>query len=62
MIGHAGDPATKIPASCDSDVKGLKIWDCPGFNDTSPVQEIANAFHIRRILENTGKVKLVSGY
>jgi GTPase SAR1 family protein len=35
-------------------------WDCPGFEDTKgPIQDIANAFFIKKIFDNSKYVKLV---
>jgi predicted GTPase len=57
VIGHKLASETKIPNKCF--VKDLIIWDCPGFNDTEPVQEIANSFYIKRLFETTDQLKFV---
>ncbi|WP_425364487.1 hypothetical protein [Candidatus Tisiphia endosymbiont of Mystacides longicornis] len=57
VIGHKLASETKIPNKCF--VKDLIIWDCPGFNDTEPVQEIANNFYIKRLFETTDQLKFV---
>ncbi|WP_425360854.1 hypothetical protein [Candidatus Tisiphia endosymbiont of Ceraclea dissimilis] len=56
-IGHKMTSETKIPNKCLA--KDLIIWDCPGFNDTDPVQEIANSFYIKRLFETTDQLKFV---
>jgi Tfp pilus assembly protein PilF len=56
-IGHKSASETKIPNKCLA--KELIIWDCPGFNDTDPVQEIANSFYIKRLFETTEQLKFV---
>jgi Ran GTPase-activating protein (RanGAP) involved in mRNA processing and transport/energy-coupling factor transporter ATP-binding protein EcfA2 len=56
-IGHKMTSETKIPNKCFA--KDLIIWDCPGFNDTDPVQEIANSFYIKRLFETTDQLKFV---
>ncbi|MCC8416917.1 MAG: GTPase domain-containing protein [Rickettsia endosymbiont of Gnoriste bilineata] len=57
VIGHKMASETKIPNKCLA--KELTIWDCPGFNDTDPVQEIANSFYIKRLFETTEQLKFV---
>ncbi|WP_342278331.1 hypothetical protein [Candidatus Tisiphia endosymbiont of Myopa tessellatipennis] len=57
VIGHKMASETKIPNKCL--FKDLTIWDCPGFNDTDPVQEIANNFYIKRLFETTDQLKFV---
>ncbi|WP_425360364.1 hypothetical protein [Candidatus Tisiphia endosymbiont of Ceraclea dissimilis] len=57
VIGHKMTSETKIPNKCLA--KKLPIWDCPGFNDTDPVQEIANSFYIKRLFETTDQLKFV---
>ncbi|MDD9334877.1 MAG: hypothetical protein PV347_02365 [Rickettsiaceae bacterium] len=57
VIGHKLASETKIPNKCL--FKDLTIWDCPGFNDTDPVQEIANNFYIKRLFETTNQLKFV---
>jgi tetratricopeptide (TPR) repeat protein len=57
VIGHRMASQTKIPNKCLAD--GTVIWDCPGFNDTDPVQEIANSFYIKKLFETTYEVKFV---
>lgn len=37
----------------------MVIWDCPGFNDTDVVQEIANSFYIKRLFETTKYLKFI---
>lgn len=38
----------------------MVVWDCPGFNDTGGiVQEIANAFYIKKIFETTKNLKFI---
>ncbi|WP_417905067.1 hypothetical protein [Candidatus Tisiphia endosymbiont of Micropterix aruncella] len=59
IIGHKLASETKIPNKCLDLTKGITIWDCPGFNDTDPVQEIANSFYIKRLFETTEQLKLV---
>ncbi|WP_425363420.1 hypothetical protein [Candidatus Tisiphia endosymbiont of Hybos culiciformis] len=57
VIGHKMASETKIPNKCFA--KDIIIWDCPGFNDTDPVQEIANSFYIKRLFETTEQLKFV---
>ncbi|WP_375331722.1 hypothetical protein [Candidatus Tisiphia endosymbiont of Temnostethus pusillus] len=57
VIGHKLASETKIPNKCFA--KDIIIWDCPGFNDTEPVQEIANSFYIKRLFETTDQLKFV---
>ncbi|WP_341755608.1 hypothetical protein [Candidatus Tisiphia endosymbiont of Ptychoptera albimana] len=57
VIGHKLASETKIPNKCFA--KDIIIWDCPGFNDTDPVQEIANGFYIKRLFETTEQLKFV---
>ncbi|WP_375318672.1 hypothetical protein [Candidatus Tisiphia endosymbiont of Oplodontha viridula] len=57
VIGHKMSSETRIPNKCFA--KDLTIWDCPGFNDTDPVQEIANSFYIKRLFETTEQLKFV---
>ncbi|WP_425364407.1 hypothetical protein [Candidatus Tisiphia endosymbiont of Mystacides longicornis] len=57
VIGHKMSSETKIPNKCLA--KDLTIWDCPGFNDTDLVQEIANIFYIKRLFEITDQLKFV---
>ncbi|WP_341757468.1 hypothetical protein [Candidatus Tisiphia endosymbiont of Ditula angustiorana] len=59
VIGHKLASETKIPNKCFAKDKDLIIWDCPGFNDTDPVQEIANSFYIKRLFETTEQLKFV---
>ncbi|WP_375332840.1 MULTISPECIES: hypothetical protein [unclassified Candidatus Tisiphia] len=59
VIGHKMASETKIPNKCFAKDKNLIIWDCPGFNDTDPVQEIANSFYIKRLFETTEQLKFV---
>ncbi|WP_341747855.1 leucine-rich repeat domain-containing protein [Candidatus Tisiphia endosymbiont of Dascillus cervinus] len=59
VIGHKLSSETKIPNKCFAKDKDLIIWDCPGFNDTDPVQEIANSFYIKRLFETTEQLKFV---
>ena len=57
-IGHNYFSETKIPNKLK--VGNVAIWDCPGFSDSAgAVQEIANSFYIRRLFDNTGKLKFV---
>ncbi|MFP3018079.1 MAG: hypothetical protein ACEY3E_04140 [Candidatus Tisiphia sp.] len=59
VIGHKLASETKIPNKCFAKDKDLIIWDCPGFNDTDPVQEIANSFYIKRLFETTEQLKFI---
>jgi hypothetical protein len=57
-IGDTSNSVTTIPQLW---VKGeYAFWDCPGFEDTKgPIQDIANAFYINRIFENSKEVKIL---
>jgi predicted GTPase len=57
-IGDTSISVTTIPQLW---VKGENaFWDCPGFEDTKgPIQDIANAFYINRIFENSKEVKIL---
>jgi tetratricopeptide (TPR) repeat protein len=57
VIGHKMASETKIPNKCLAN--GTVIWDCPGFNDTEPDQEIANSFYIKRLSETIDQIKLI---
>jgi hypothetical protein len=58
VIGHnTAASETKIPNKCL--VNGTVIWDCPGFKDTDPVQEIANSFYIKKLFETIDEIKFV---
>ncbi|MDD9334637.1 MAG: hypothetical protein PV347_01075 [Rickettsiaceae bacterium] len=57
VIGHKMASESKIPNKCVA--KDTTIWDCPGFNDTELVQEIANRFYIKRLFETTEQLKFV---
>ena len=56
-IGHQMASETTIPNKLL--VGDTVIWDCPGFNDTDPAQEIANSFYIKRLFAITEQLKLV---
>lgn len=56
-IGHGKVSETTIPNKCV--VGNTVIWDCPGFNDTDIVQEIANAFFIKKLYTQHPKMKFV---
>lgn len=66
-IGHQSCSETSIPNKCATDPNdtiskckardGTLIWDCPGFHDTSVIQEIANAYYIRKLLEQNKLLK-----
>lgn len=56
-IGTQMSSETTVPNSCRT--SGISIWDCPGFNDTNFVQEIANSFYIKRLVETSGSLKFV---
>ena len=59
-ISHQFKSETTIPLKIYSKLQeGLIIYDTPGFNDTKPIQEFANAFYIQRIFETTGALKIV---
>jgi Ran GTPase-activating protein (RanGAP) involved in mRNA processing and transport/predicted GTPase len=64
-ISHKMVSETKIPNRVASkipnklSIKNVVIWDCPGFNDTDPVQEIANSFYIKRLFETNKFLKFV---
>jgi len=58
VIGHNMASETKVPNKCLGR-NGTVIWDCPGFNDTDPVQEIANSFYIKRLFETTEEMRFV---
>ena len=57
-ISHRVVSETKVPNK--QVLNNVTIWDCPGFKDTGGViQEIANAFYIRRVFETTSYLKFV---
>jgi predicted GTPase len=56
-IGNRMSSETTVPNRCKT--SGVTIWDCPGFNDTEVIQEIANSFYIKRLLDNSGSLKFV---
>jgi ankyrin repeat protein len=59
-IGHKKDSETAIPSAWRSTDGRVTYWDCPGFNDTNgPVQDIPNAFYLRRIFDIAARVKLM---
>jgi energy-coupling factor transporter ATP-binding protein EcfA2 len=58
-ISHDKTSETKIPNKCLVDGSDLVIWDCPGFNDTDVVQEIANSFYIDKLISTTKRLKFV---
>lgn len=57
-ISHSKKSETTVPNRFISDDK-VKIWDCPGFNDTTPAQELANSFYIAKLFTEYSKIKLV---
>ena len=66
IVGHKMSSATKVPNKIEASkilnkcfAQDLVIWDCPGFNDTDPVQEIANSFYIKRLFETNKYLKFV---
>lgn len=59
-IGHASISETTIPSKCVDKMNNLVYWDCPGFGDTNGVvQDIVNAFYIKRIFDHSIKLKLI---
>ena len=57
-ISHRSASETKVPNKQVLD--DVTIWDCPGFKDTGGiVQEIANAFYIKRLFETTSQLKFI---
>jgi serine/threonine protein kinase len=58
-IGHTKDSETTIPSKWKSS-NGEVYWDCPGFADTNgALQDIPNAFFIKKIFNMVSKIKLV---
>ena len=57
IISNNMTSETKIPNKCQ--LGDLVIWDCPGFRDTDVVQEIANAFYIKKLCETNKQLKIV---
>ena len=56
-IGQGELSETKIPNFLT--VEDVKVWDCPGFNDTQVVQDIANSFYLQRVCEVSIALKIV---
>lgn len=59
-IGHESVSMTTIPnkwlskEEFDECLTDIIYWDCPGFEDTKgPFQDIANAFYVKRLFENS---------
>ena len=50
---------TEITIPNKINIGDCAIFDCPGFEDTSLIQEIANSFYIRQILNFANSFKLV---
>lgn len=58
-IGHRKDAETSVPNKWQSQ-DNVVYWDCPGFGDTAgPVQDIPNAFFIKKIFDTSTKIKLL---
>ena len=59
-ISHDKVSETKIPMKVKSE-SGLVVWDCPGFADIGrdPMQDIANAFYVQRLIDTTKELKFV---
>lgn len=58
-ISHNKTAETKIPNKCKITDQQLVVWDCPGFNDTDIVQEIANSFYISKLISTSKQLKFV---
>jgi hypothetical protein len=57
-LGHDGDSKTTVPNKIK--MGNIVYWDCPGFGDTKgAVQDIANAFYVKRIFDISKQVKIV---
>ncbi len=57
-IGHTKDSKTAIPDKWSNN--HTTYWDCPGFEDTNgPLQEIPNAFYLKKIFDSAKEVKLI---
>jgi uncharacterized protein Yka (UPF0111/DUF47 family)/energy-coupling factor transporter ATP-binding protein EcfA2 len=54
----SGIAETKIPAFKEIE-DNFVLWDCPGLNDTDPVQAIINAPNIQKLINNIGNYKVV---
>lgn len=57
LISDGFSSCTKIPNKLL--INGSTYWDCPGFDDTSVEQDIANAYYIHKILSISTEVKIV---
>lgn len=59
-VSHKLKSETAIPNSWKDNNTGIVYWDCPGFDDNrGPVQDIANAFYIKRLFELSKQVKII---
>jgi energy-coupling factor transporter ATP-binding protein EcfA2 len=59
-VSHKLKSETAIPNSWKDNTTGVVYWDCPGFDDNrGPVQDIANAFYIKRLFELSKQVKII---
>ncbi|HJD60430.1 MAG TPA: tetratricopeptide repeat protein, partial [Rickettsia endosymbiont of Omalisus fontisbellaquei] len=61
VINHNQVSETSIPGKImGGKDKDIAIWDCPGFMDTTGIpQEIANAFHIKRLFTVNSQLKFI---
>lgn len=59
-INHTTVSETTVPNKWFDNNNNLVYWDCPGFGDTKgPIQDIANAFYIKKLFDSSNKLKLV---
>ncbi len=57
-ISHDNLSETKIPNKFNLS-NDTAIWDCPGFNDIDPAQELVNSFYIKKLYQQHDNLKFV---
>ena len=60
-VSHKPVSETAIPNSWKDTDNNVIYWDCPGFGDNrGPVQEIANAFYIKKLFDCSKNIKVLA--
>ena len=58
-VGHEFTSVTMIPSSWYDETEKILYYDCPGFCDTNPVNEIIHSYSLQRLFAWGKKMKIL---